>query len=165
MFHIEQADPRLGRRAIGVLAMAPGAVAAPPSPQDLNPAPPDFYTCTAARRGHDLHGGPNHEVKVSEEQPELVCGSGRRRLRHLRQRRGRLALHALVRRRRQPHQARRSREWTDAFWSNPLSGKTVPYTQTNNITTPWPCRGTSTRPLETAVGSNIYTDPVTHQKV
>ena len=56
-------------------------------------------------------------------------------------------------------------KWGDTFWSNPLSGKTVPYTQTDKITTVLTVPGDFGSAVETTVGSNIYTDPATHQKV
>ena len=34
--------PALVAGVVGVLAAAPGAIAAPPAPQELNPPPPDF---------------------------------------------------------------------------------------------------------------------------
>ena len=59
--------------AIGALAIAPGAFAAPPAAEELNPPPPDFLTCKALGAG-TICTGSSQEVKVSEPQPELVCG-------------------------------------------------------------------------------------------
>ena len=75
MIRIRSMTPALAAAALGVLAIAPGAVAAPPSPQVLNPAPPDLYTCKPLGGG-TLCTGSVHEVKVSEEQGELVCVTG-----------------------------------------------------------------------------------------
>ena len=61
--------------AIGALAIAPGALAAPPAAEELNPPPPDFLTCKALGAG-TICSGSAVEVKESELQPELVCGSG-----------------------------------------------------------------------------------------
>ena len=58
MIHLSKLTPALAAAAIGVLAMSPGAVAAPPSPQDLNPAPPDFYTCKTLGAGTICTGDP-----------------------------------------------------------------------------------------------------------
>ena len=55
--------------------------------------------------------------------------------------------------------------WHSAFWSNPLTGKTVTYTQTDKITTVLAVPGDLDSATETTVGANIYTDPLTHQKV
>ncbi len=128
MIHLSKLTPALAAAAIGVLAMSPGAVAAPPSPQVLNPAPPDFYTCKALGNG-TICTGATHEVKVAEPQDELVCGSGAdafvihdngvedSRFTRWYDADGNLT-------RRVEHEV-----WTDAFWSNPLSGKTVTYTR------------------------------------
>ena len=55
--------------------------------------------------------------------------------------------------------------WTDAYWSNPLSGKTVPYTQRGKVTDTLAVPGDFASTVETQVGENMYTDPVTHKKV
>jgi hypothetical protein len=45
MIHLNKLTPALAAAAtVGVLTISPSAVAAPPSPQDLNPAPPDLNT-------------------------------------------------------------------------------------------------------------------------
>ena len=75
MIRISKLTPALAAAAIGVLVMAPGAVAAPPAPQDLNPPPPDFYTCKPLGAG-TICTASLHEEKVSEPQQELVCGTG-----------------------------------------------------------------------------------------
>jgi hypothetical protein len=150
--------------AIGLLASAPGAFAAPPAPQELNPPPPDFLTCKPLGAG-TICTGSAQEVKVAEPQPELVCGSGAEAfLIH-----DNAVLHQRATRwydadgnltRRVLHE-----RWKPAFWSNPLTGKTVPYTQTNKITTVLAVPGDFGSATETIVGENIYTDPVTHAKV
>ena len=150
--------------AIGAAAIAPGAFAAPPAAEELNPPPPDFLACKALGAG-TICSGSFQEVKVSEEQPELVCGSGA----------SAFTIHdnAVL-------DARATRwynadgdltrrfiyeRWKPAYFSNPLSGKTVPYTQTNKITTVLAVPGDFDSATETIVGQNIYTDPVTHKKV
>lgn len=150
--------------AVGALALASAAPAAPPTPEDLNPPPPDFLTCKALGAG-TICTGSFQEVKVAEPQPELVCGSGP----------GAFIIHdnaTLNARATRWYNAdgdltkRLIRErWKPAFWSNPLSGKTVPYTQTGNITTVLAVPGDFDSATETTVGENIYTDPVTHRKV
>ena len=168
MIRIRCMTPALAAAALGVLAIAPGAVAAPPSPQVLNPAPSDIYTCKPIGGG-TLCTGSVHEVKVSEEQGELVCGTGTgndadlflihdngfvdQRLTRTYNSDGNLTSRVI-------HE-----KWGDTFWSNPLSGKTVPYTQTNKITTILTVPGDFGSAVETTVGSNIYTDPATHEKV
>jgi hypothetical protein len=164
MIHLSKLTPALAAAAIGVLTMAPGAVAAPPSPQDLNPAPPDFYTCQPLG-ARTICTGDVHEVKVSEPQPELVCGSGPdafvihdngvvdSRFTRTYDADGNLI-------RRVEHEV-----WTDAYWSNPLSGKIVTYTQRGTFTDVLTVPGDFDSTIETQVGENVYTDPVTHKKV
>jgi hypothetical protein len=150
--------------ATGALAIAPGAFAAPPAAQELNPPPPDFLTCKPLGTG-TICEGTRQLVKESEPQPELVCGSGAdaflihdNAVLYQRATRWYDADGDLTRR--VLHE-----RWKPAFWSNPLSGKAVPYTQTGKITTVLAVPGDFDSATETTVGENIYTDPVTHKKV
>ena len=164
MFRFSKLAPALVAGIVGVFAATPGAFAAPPAPDDLNPPPPDFLDCKPLGAG-TICTGTAHEVKVSEEQPELVCGSGpdafvihdnavlEARVTRWYNADGDLTKRVIQER------------WDQAFWSNPLSGKTVPYTQTDKITTVLRVPGDFASATETTVGENIYTDPVTHQKV
>jgi hypothetical protein len=150
--------------AAGGLAIAPAALAAPPAPQELNPPPPDFLTCKPLGAG-TICSGSFQEVKVSEPQPELVCGSGADTfLIH-----DNAVLNARATRwyNEDGDLTRRviQERWKPAFWSNPLTGKTVPYTQTGKITTVLAVPGDFDSATETIVGENMYTDPVTHKKV
>jgi hypothetical protein len=150
--------------AMGVLTLAPGALAAPPAPEDLNPPPPDFLTCKALGAG-TICTGLLVEIKDEEPQPELVCGSGPDAfIIHDNAR-----LDARVTRwydadgnltRRVIHE-----RWSSSFWSNPLSGKIVPYHQIDTITTKLAVPGDFDTATETTVGTNVVTDPVTHRKV
>jgi hypothetical protein len=154
----------LAAAAFGVLVMAPGASAAPPSRQVLNPPPPDFYDCRPLGGG-TVCTASVHEEKVLEEQPELVCGTGA----------DTFVIHdngvvdSSFTRRYNADGDLTSRvsleKWSETFWSNPLSGKTVPYTQTNKITTVLAVPGDFGSAIETIVGSNVYTDPATNRKV
>ena len=151
--------PALVAGAIGALALAPGAVAAQPAPEDLNPPPPDFLTCKPLGAG-TICSGSCHEVKVSEEQPELVCGSGPDAFvihdkGDLDQRATRWYNADGDLTRRVLHE-----RWKQALWSNPLTGKTVPYTQTDKITTVLAVPGDFDSATETIVGENVYTDPI-----
>ena len=149
---------------IGALALAPGAFAAKPAPEDLNPPPPPFLTCKALGAG-TICSGTSREVKLSELQPELVCGSGAdafyiydqgdiyQRVTRWYDAEGDLT-------RRVIHEV-----WKPAWWSNPLTGETIPYTQRTKITTVLAVPGDFGSATETTVGENIYTDPDTHQKV
>jgi hypothetical protein len=150
--------------AIGALAIAPGALAAPPAAEELNPPPPDFLTCKALGAG-TICTGAAVEVKESELQPELVCGSGADAFNiydqgtiYQRVTRWYNADGDLTR--------RVIREvWKPAWWSNPLTGKTVLYTQNGKITTVLAVPGDFDSATETMVGENVYTDPETHRKV
>jgi hypothetical protein len=150
--------------AIGALAIAPGAFAAPPAAEELNPPPPDFLTCKALGAG-TICSGSSVEVKESELQPELVCGSGADAFNiydqgtiYQRVTRWYNADGDLTR--------RVIREvWKPAWWSNPLTGETVPYTQNQKLTTVLAVPGDFDSATETMVGENVYTDPVTHRKV
>jgi hypothetical protein len=112
---------------------------------------PDFLVCKPLGAG-TICTGSAEEVKVSEPQPELVCGSG---------------ADAFVIRDNAVLDARVTRwynadgdltrrviqeRWHSAFWSNPLSGKTVPYTQTDKITTVLAIPGDFDSATETTVG-------------
>ena len=102
---------------------------------------------------------------MSEPQPELVCGSGPdafvihdtgvvdQRVTRWYNADGDLTKRVIHER------------WRPAFWSNPLTGNTVPYTQNDKITTVLAVPGDFDSATETTVGENIYTDPVTHKKV
>src|SRR5262245_22888063 len=146
--------------AFAALAIAPGAFAA----DALNPPPPDFLTCKPVGNG-TICSGSFQEVKVSEPQPELVCGSGAdafvihdnavldARVTRWYDADGNLTRRVIWER------------WHSAFWSNPLSGKIVPYTQTDKITDVLAVPGDFASATETEVGENQYTDPATHNKV
>jgi hypothetical protein len=150
--------------AIGALALAPASLAAPPAAGDLNPPPPDFLTCKPVGSGTICYGS-FEEIKVAEPQGELVCGSGASAFvihdnAHLFARSTRWYDADGNLTRRVIHE-----RWKSAFWSNPDSGKIVPYTQTDTITDVLAVPGDFDSATETLVGSNIYTDPVTHRKV
>jgi hypothetical protein len=156
--------PALVAGATLALALVPAAQAAPPATGELNPPAPDFYTCKAT--GSQTICTANRVlVKEAELQPELVCGSGADAFniydtgdQHQRATRWYDADGNLTRR--VVHD-----RWLSAFWSNPLNGKTVPYTQIGKITDVLAVPGDLDSATETTVGQNIYTDPVTHRKV
>ena len=150
--------------AMGALVLAPGALAAPPAPQDLNPPPPDYLTCKALGAG-TICSGRFEEIKEAEPQGELVCDTGGGSFlihdnAHLFARATRWYNADGNLTRRVIHES-----WKSAFWSNPDSGKIVPYSQTDKITDVLAVPGDFASATETLVGSNIYTDPVTHRKV
>ncbi len=156
--------PALVTGAIVALALAPGAIAAEPAPETLNPPPPSFLTCKSLGAG-TICSGSRHEVKVSEEQPELVCGSGAdafhiydqgdiyQRVTRWYDADGDLTRRVIHER------------WKPAWWSNPLNGETVPYTQNSKITTVLAVPGDFDSATETSVGENVYKDPDTGKVV
>jgi hypothetical protein len=156
--------PALLAGTIAALALVPAASAAPPSLGDLNPPPPDIYTCKAVG-ARTICNATVHESKVAEPQPELVCGSGASAFtihdngdvdsRFTRRYNSDGNLTSRV-----EHEV-----WTNSFWSNPLSGKIVTYTQRGTITDELTVPGDFASVVETIVGENVYTDPVTHKKV
>ena len=145
--------------------MAPGAVAAQPAPQDLNPPPPDFYTCKPLGAG-TICTGSSTRSRSRSRSPSWSAAPAPTRSSSTTQ--GVIDCSASTRwydadgdlTRRVVHE-----RWTPAYWSNPLTGKTVPYTQTGKITTVLAVPGDFDSATETTVGMNIYTDPATHQKV
>lgn len=156
--------PALLAGAIGVLALAPGALAAEPAPEDLNPPPPSFLTCKPLGAG-TICSGTSRIVKESEEQTELVCGSGADAFHIYDQ--GEIYQRATRWYDADGNLTRRvlHERWKPAWWSNPLNGETVPYTQSNKITAELAVPGDFGSATETVVGENVYTDPETHRKV
>lgn len=162
MFRLNK--PALIAGSIAVLALVPAAAAAPPSLGELNPPPPDDYTCKPVG-ARTICTVTRHESKVAEPQTELVCGSGsdaftiydngdvESRLTRRYDADGDLTS-------RVEHEV-----WTNAFWSNPLTGKVVTYTQRGTFFDQLTVPGDLDSIVETIVGENIYTDPVTHKKV
>jgi hypothetical protein len=146
MIRISNLTPALAAAAIGILTIAPGAVAAPPAAQDLNPPPPDFYDCKPLG-GVTICTASLHEEKVSEPQPELVCGTGA----------DAFVIHdtGVI-----------DQSWTRWYDADGnLTKRSVPYTQTGRITTELAVPGDFDSAVETTVGENVYTDPATHRKV
>jgi hypothetical protein len=156
--------PALIAGAIAALTLVPAASAAPPSLGDLNPPPPDFYTCKPVG-ARTICNATVQESKVAEPQTELVCGSGTNAFtiydngevdsRFTRRYNADGNLTSRV-----EHEV-----WTNSFWSNPLTGKIVTYTQRGTITDELTVPGDFDSTVETIVGENVYTDPGTHKKI
>jgi len=139
---------------LGALALAPAASAA-----DLNPPPPDFYTCkatgahTICRATVRFHEDPSvtdvacpgfaitDQGDVMQRFTRRYDADGNfvKRIRH--------------------------ETWTNAFWSNPLNGNTVPYTQRTIVVDRATVPGDLDSIVETQTGQSTFTDPVTHGKV
>ena len=137
---------------LGVLALAPAAFA------DLNPPPPDFYTCSPNGGGTICRAS-----RVEHEDPVPVEGfcsvdmfdQG--------------DIHQQLTRRYDAEGNWTERvvrdRWLNSFWSAPSTGNTIPYTQRDITTDRLGVPGDPDTITETQVGENQYTDPVTHKKV
>src|SRR4051794_13823537 len=137
----------------GALAFAPAALA------DLNPPPPDFYTCNANGGGTICRAQLVNVESPTPVDPFCdgfdIVDQG-------------VEYRDLTRR----YDAngdwleRVSRDrWVNSYWSNPANGNTVPYTQRGVTTDVLGVPGDPGTITETQVGENQYTDPVTHKKV
>jgi hypothetical protein len=142
---------------------APAAVAAPPESDELNPPPPPFLTCTPTGAG-TICKGTRHLVEGPVD-TEIVCSSGADAFHIYDQ--GDIFQRAIRWYDADGNLTRRVifERWKPAWWSNPLNGETVPYTQTTKITAVLAVPGDFDSATETSVGQNVYTDPETHRKV
>jgi hypothetical protein len=150
--------------AISAVALIPAAQAAQPATEELNPPPPSFLTCKTVGAG-TICEGSRQFVKESEEQPELVCGSGADAFTIYDQ--GDIYQRAIRWYDADGNLTRRiiHERWAPAWWSNPLNGETVPYTQTNTFIAELAVPGDFDTATETIVGETIWTDPDTRKKV
>jgi hypothetical protein len=144
---------------LGALALAPAAFAGQPPRGDLNPPPPDFYNCTATADQTICRA-----TVLEREDPVVtdvdcpgfpIVDQGDVESQFVRRYDADGNWVKRVRRER----------WTNAFWSNPLNGNTITYTQRGIITDVLGVPGDDSTITETLVGENVYTDPVTHEKV
>ena len=121
--------------ALLVLTLASGATAAsaaPPTSPALTPPPPSFETCKATGSG-TICSGTRTEV-YGPVDTGLVCGSGAEAFSVFDE-----GTHLQLARRFYDENGNWLRRqlfdtFKDAQWSNPLNGKTAPYTQRNNET-------------------------------
>jgi hypothetical protein len=152
--------------AVVVAALVPGApaaLAAPPATDELNPPPPSFLTCIPTGTG-TICKGARHLVEEPVD-TEIVCGSGAGAFHIYDQ--GEILQRAIRWYDADGNLTRRVifERWKPAWWSNPLTGATVPYTQTNKFTVVLAVPGDLDSATTTIVGETIWTDPQTHQKV
>jgi hypothetical protein len=137
---------------LGVLAFAPAAFA------DLNPPPPDIYSCSAKGGGTICRAqlvGHEDPVPIEDLCPFTFFDQGDE--------------HQILTRRYDANgdwvrRVVRTR-WLDSFWSNPATGATIPYTQRSIRTDVLGVPGDPDSITSTETGENQYTDPVTHKKV
>jgi hypothetical protein len=144
---------------LGALSLAPPALAGQPPRSDLNPPPPDIYTCqatgtqTICRASERLHEDPVVTDVDCPGFPIVDQGDVRTEFTRRYDSDGNFVERV------------RHETWTNAFWSNPLNGNTIPYTQRGITTDRATVPGDLDSIRETLTGENIYTDPVTNKKV
>ena len=130
------------------------AIAGQPVTQTFNPPAPEFYDCSAIGAGTVCHGARlvDHPVAPTD----VFCGSGADMFEVYDQG----LVHQLASRyydrdgnltKRVVHE-----RWTDAQWSNPLSGEVVPYTQMNTSTEVLAIPGDLASSTLANRGENIY---------
>lgn len=140
-----------------VFVFAPASLAGQPVTQSLNPPPPSFLTCKAVGGGTICQGA--RTVAYGPDDTGIVCGSGasafdifdqgvfKQHAIRFYDQNGNLTLRVI-------HE-----EYTFAEFSNPLTGASVSYTQTNTITDVLAVPGDFSSATETNVGHNNYNVP------
>jgi len=141
---------------LAALAVVPSGLAGQPVTQTLNPPAPPDYSCSS-NGGGTICRAANLDVPYGPSDNDIWCGTGptgfdtfdQGFVSELKTRwydaNGNLT-------------KRRIQQSWDSYWSNPLSGKTVPYTQHNVQTDVLAVPGDLTSSTETITGENIYRD-------
>jgi hypothetical protein len=141
---------------VAAALFAGGAAAGHPTSQALNPAPPPDYTCSSNGSG-TICRAANLDVPYGPSDNDIWCGSGANAFDTFDQ-------GFVSERKTRWYDAagnmtkREIRQGWDSYWSNPLSGKIVPYTQHNIETDVLAVPGDITSSTETTTGENIYRD-------
>jgi hypothetical protein len=144
---------------LGALALAPPAFAGQPPRSDLNPPPPDYYTCqatgsqTICRATLEFHEDPVVTGVACLDFAIVDQGDVVQRLTRRYDSDGNFV------------ERIRHETWTNAFWSNPETGNTVPYTQRTIVVDRATVPGDLDSIVETETGQSTFKDPVTHKKV
>jgi len=137
---------------LGALALAPAAFA------DLNPPPPDYYSCSTTGGGTICRAQlVGHEDPVPiEDLCSFTAFDQGDEYRDLTRRYNANGdwVERVIRTR-----------WLNSFWSNPATGAIIPYTQRSIATAVLGVPGDPDTITTTETGENQYTDPVTHKKV
>jgi hypothetical protein len=141
--------------AVGLITLVPAALAGKPVSQTLNPPAPDFYTCQPTGSGTICHGS-----RTFVEDPydtEIPCGSGANAFTIWDQ-----GIVDQVATRYYDADGNLTRrvvheDWRPGQFSNPLTGATVPYRQTGNITDVLATPGDFGSATETVTGQNNFT--------
>jgi hypothetical protein len=140
--------------ALGVLALVPAGFAGQPALQTLNPPPPSFETCKAVGSG-TICEGANLDA-YGPVDTGIVCGTGVKAFDIFDQ--GVANTHAIRYYNLDGNLTRRVRhdEYTLGQFSNPLTGATVSYTQTDSTTDILAVPGDLSSATETNAGQNVY---------
>jgi hypothetical protein len=141
--------------AVGLITLVPAALAGKPVSQTLNPPAPDFYTCQPTGSGTICHGS-----RTFVEDPydtEIPCGSGANAFTIWDQ-----GIVDQVATRYYDADGNLTRrvvheDWRPGQFSNPLTGATVAYRQTGNITDVLAVPGDFGSATETVTGQNNFT--------
>jgi len=156
----------MNRKLTLVLALAAALVAAAlsadaasagqPVTQTLNPLPPPDYSCSS-NGGGTICRAANLDVPYGPSDNDIWCGSGPTAFDTFDQ-------GFLSERKTRWYDAngnltkREIRQSWDSYWSNPLSGEIVPYTQRDVETDVLAVPGDLTSSTQTTTGENIYRD-------
>jgi hypothetical protein len=143
--------------ALVAAALAAGAASAgQPTTQVLNPAPPPEYSCSS-NGGGTICRAASLNVPYGPSDNDIWCGSGPTAFDTFDQ-------GFVSERKTRWYDAngnwtkREIRQSWDSYWSNPLSGKIVPYTQHDVIKDVLAVPGDPTSSTQTTTGENIYRD-------
>jgi hypothetical protein len=139
----------------GMALLVPAAAFAdPPVLPPLNPPPPAFLTCRATGNGVICEGA-NTPIENPVD-TGIVCGSGANAFDIFDQ--GVINQHVIRYYDRNGNLTRRviHQNWDATQWSNPLSGRFLPYTQQNIYTDVLAVPGDFSTATETVTGENIY---------
>jgi hypothetical protein len=147
----------LAAASLTVLMLAPSAFAGQPVTQTLTPPPPSYETCRAVGSGTICQGAIS--VSYGPEDTGIVCGSGASAFDIFDA--GTYDRHAARYYDQNGNLTGRVKhdQYTSAQFSNPLTGATVPYTQSNTTTDVLAVPGDLSSATETNVGEGNFTVP------
>ena len=141
---------------VGVGLLPPAAAFAdPPVLPPLNPPPPAFLTCRATGNGAICEGA--RTLVEGPADTGIVCGSGANAF-HIFDQGGSLNQHVIRYYDQNGNLTRRviQDNWDASQWSNPLTGRFIPYTQLNTYTDVLAIPGDFSTATETTTGEVIF---------
>ena len=147
----------LATASLAVMEMTPSAFAGQAVTQTLTPPPPPFEICKAIGTGTICQGTAN--LSYGPVDTGIVCGSGTSAFDIFDA--GTFNRHAARYYDQDGNLTRRVKhdQYSSAQFSNPLTGATVPYTQSNTTTDVLAVPGDLSTTTETNVGENNYILP------